>query len=221
VWISICQSILVALGSGLLVAILGGLAVRRRLGQCYSFDLYLVAVLVPQVLEGIWPERFYVRDVWLVKEAVHHVLKVAIVLELTARTVSVFPGARRTAQTLLLGTLLLVLVVLTTAAVELEYVSIYTDLLPRVVSGVVWLFCALGFLILWYRLPVTRLHKAILLGFAVYLPLYSASMALTGYLGWHVRAAANLVSGGLYTALQAFWTWAAWRRQPAQEPARV
>ena len=215
--LSHAQRILMAVGSGLLVAILVGLAVRGRLAQCYSFAVYLVAVLVPQVLEGIWPERFYTRDVWLAMETLHHVLKIAIVLELTARTVAVFPGARRTAQGALLGTLLLALAALVTAAREPEYVSIHTDLLPRAVSGTVWLYCVLGFVILWYRLPVRPLHKAILLGFAVYLLLYSAGMALIGVLGWHARSAVNLVSGSLYTALQVYWTWAAW--QPAQPEA--
>ncbi len=205
------QSFLVALGSGLLIAILSGLALRQRLGECYSFALYLVAVLVPQVLEGIWPERFYTRDIWLAKEALHHTLKISIALELTARTVAGFPGARRTAQGALLGALLLALVVLVAAAREPEYVSIYTELLPRAVSGTVWLFCVLGFVILWYRLPVRPLHKAILLGFSVYLLLYAACMAALGFLGWHVRPVVNLVSGSLYTALQVYWLWAAWR----------
>lgn len=213
-WISLTQAFLIALGSGLLVAILSGLAVRHRLGQCYSFSVYLVAVLLPQVLEAVWPERFYTRDVWLAKETLHHVLKIAIVLELTARTVAVFPGARRAAQGALLGALLLALGALVTAARRPEYVSIYTDLLPRAVSGTVWLFCVLGLVILWYRLPVRPLHKAILLGFAVYLLASATSMAIIGLVGWHTRAAMNLVSGSIYTALQVYWLWAAWR--PAQ-----
>lgn len=213
---SLGQGLLIAVGSGLLVAILAGLAVRRRLGDCYSFTLYLIAVLVPQVLEVLSPERFYTRDLWLAKETLHHALKIAIVLELTARTVAVFPGARRTAQWALLGVLCLVLATLARAAGRPEYVAIYADLLPRAVSGIVWLFCALGFVILWYRLPVKPLHKAILLGFVAYLVLYAGCFAAIGVLGWQVRLTANLVAGSLYTALQVYWLWAAWRPATAE-----
>ncbi len=195
---------------------------RRRLADCYSFTLYLVAVLVPQVLEALWPERFYTRDLWLAKETLHHALKIAIALELTARTVALFPGARQTAQWALLGVLSLALVTLVSAAGRPEYVALATDLLPRAVNGSVWLFCVLAFVILWYRLPVKPLHKAILLGFVAYLLLYAACLALIGFLGWHVRAVVNLVSGSLYTALQLYWLRAAWRpAQPGEAKAGV
>jgi hypothetical protein len=69
--------------------------------------------------------------------------------------------------------------------------------------------------ILWYRLPVDPLHKAILIGFVPYLLVFTVAMnALSAY-GWDLREYAGYAQTIAYVVLVAYWARAAWR-QPAQ-----
>jgi hypothetical protein len=202
------------------VASLAGLAHRRRLNQCYSFGAYLLAVLSAQTLMEIWPARFYTRDFWLATETTHQFLKLAIVVELAARTMSVFPGAQRSARRVLLITLIVLLALLATSIGAPEYARLVTDLLPRAVSGTVWLFCGLAAVIVWYRIPVTPFQKAILLGFCLFLLTYSILLSLIGSLGWQHRPVLNFANGLAFLAVQVYWAWAAWRREsPSRDEA--
>ena len=81
----------IGFGFLLIAAILAGLFVRRRSGACWTFVAYLLAVAGADALVALWPERFWRRDFWLVKESVHSLLKLAIVVELTVRIFQPFP----------------------------------------------------------------------------------------------------------------------------------
>ncbi len=213
------HSLLLAVGCGLALLIFSGALTRRRFSDCYSFCLYQLALFVPQALMEIRREEYYTRDFWLATETAHQVLKLAIVLELSGRTLAAFPGARHTVRAALL-VVLLVLCALLLATVEVpEYGHIVTDLMPRLMSGTVWLFCVLGLVIAWYRIPMTPLQKAVLLGFCVYLLLYAASLWLIAALEWRFRASVNLGTALVYTGTQIYWAWAAWRPLAAVPPS--
>src|ERR1051325_1512832 len=173
------QSLLIVVCDVLLFSIAVGLFVRRGYRSCYSFPLYIVAVLVPQTLTLLWPDTFYRLDFWLLKESLHALLKFSIALELAIRTVRAFPSAKATAQRVILVVLAAAYVgVLAATPASRDYGTegaraLLAHVLPRILNGTIWLFTAIGAVILWYRLPVAPLNKAILLGFVPYLLVFA------------------------------------------------
>jgi hypothetical protein len=204
------------LGLILLSACLAGLFVRRRQGLCVSFTVYLGAVLLSDTLVLLWPERFHFWSFWVLKESVHNLLKFGIALELTLRTFRAFPAARKTAAGLVLGVLALTWVSVGPPgpwkATRAEEMAL--NLQPYVLAGTLWLFIAISMLILWYRLPVAPLHKALLLGFVPYLLIFTVAMNLLKAYGGDVRVLAGYVKNVAYLALIAYWTRVAWRPAP-------
>jgi hypothetical protein len=212
------EKLVVLVGLLLMAACLTGLFVRRRQALCISFTLYLVAVLVSDALVLLWPQRFKTWDFWVLKESVHNLLKFGIALELTVRTFRSFPAARKTAAGLVLGVLFFTwlsvgptprLGVANTEALAL-------NLQPYVLNGTVWLFIAISALILWYRLPVVPLHKALLLGFVPYLLIFTVAINLRREMGADARAWAGYLKNVAYQLLLAYWAWSAWRRWPSR-----
>jgi hypothetical protein len=94
------------------------------------------------------------------------------------------------------------------------------NLQPYVLAGTVWLFLAISALILWYRLPVVPLHKALLLGFVPYLLIFTVAINLLKAFGGNVRAYAGYLKSAAYVALVAYWAVVAWRRGPPTRSRR-
>jgi hypothetical protein len=204
---------IVWLGSLLLAGTLIGLFVRRRHAVCWSFTAYVAAVLIPQILEVAWPSHFYTKELWLLKEVVHAFLKFAIILELSVRILQRFPGAFAAGERVGLAVVMIVyLVVVSVPAGDAGYQEIAGRLLPRVLNGTIWLFVALSAVVLWYRLPIQPLHKAILVGFVPYLLAFSVVMTSLDSFGWDLRGRIGYLSSVAYLALEAYWLVAVWRR---------
>jgi hypothetical protein len=209
------EKLVVCVGLVLLAACLAGLFVRRRQGLCVSFTLYLGAVLLSDGLVVFWPARFHSWDFWVLKESVHNLLKFGIALELTLRTFRAFPAARRTAAGLVLGVLALTwLSVGPRPRLEGRPLELALNLQPYVLAGTLWLFIAISALILWYRLPVAPLHKALLLGFVPYLLLFTVAMNLLKAFGGSVREYVGYFKNAGYQALLVYWAYTAWRPGP-------
>ena len=85
-----------------LVALLAGMVVRGRLGLCWAFALYVLAVLVGNTLVTLDPQRYFTYSFWMRKQGVYDLLKVGIAIELAWRAFAAFPGAWRTARVVLL-----------------------------------------------------------------------------------------------------------------------
>jgi hypothetical protein len=196
-----------------------GLLVRRHIGACWSFALYLTAVLVTDVLMflGALPsgggldlfDRFDTLSFWMRKEIVLSALKFAVAFELIGRAFSRFPGAYATARRLFW--LVVGLTVLSTFWVAASWnvdtagsssrdvaAQVTSAFQPRVLTATTWLFVAIAGLILWYRLPVESMSKAILIGFVPYL--------LLAYLVLELRTANHWPKDGWMTALDT-WAW--------------
>ncbi|PYQ17881.1 MAG: hypothetical protein DMF79_16415 [Acidobacteria bacterium] len=218
----------------LTVTVLVGLFMRRRYRVCYSFVGYLLAVLVGDLLLFVGPSSlqdgdwlfgilgkggFYSRRFWLAKELILNLMKFAVALELAYRTVRAFPGARSTARKLLFVAFAAILV---SVAAFMPQVSEVNDadlinrmagqLQPRVLSGTVWLLTGIASLVLWYRLPVDRFHKAILTGFVPFLLIFTIALNAIDSHGWSdpFRRAVNYVHTLAYVLLLAYWAWEAW-----------
>lgn len=211
------------LGELILGVLLVGLVFRGRVRYCYSFALYVIAVLVCEVLITAWPERFLRWDFWVFKEILNNVLKFAIALELAARTFRAFPGARTTAR----GVVFLIVFVSLAAALaapattHADFPELASQLHPRILNGTIWLFTALAAVILWYRLPVDLFHKAILVGFVPYLLVFTVAMNALDAIGWHLQELASYSQSVAYLLLLGYWAYAAWRPQEGVSVAKA
>ena len=75
-------------------------------------------------------------------------------------------------------------------------------------------------LILWYRLPVDPMHKAILVGWVPYLLVFALGLKFLADHGWDKwLPALNYISTTAYFLLLVYWTRAAWA--PAGVQARA
>jgi len=205
-------------------AIVAGVVRRGRWPVCRMFLLFLLVVLLTDLLPTIWPERFYTKSFWLIRESLHNGLRFAVALELAYRTFRSFPGARSTARALLLFLVASTLAVVLSATWGMpsvpEFSAIFTELQPRLLFGTLWLLTGIAALILWYRLPVDPMHKAILLGWVPYLLVFSVGLKLLADLGWdRWLPALNYVNATAYFLLLIYWARAAWA--PAGAPARA
>jgi len=86
-------------------------------------------------------------------------------------------------------------------------------------SGSIWLLTAVAGLILWYRLPVHPLPKAILVGLVPYLLVFTVSLNLMESRGWEIRASASYLNTLAYLLVLVYWTFAAWR--PGEAPVKA
>lgn len=211
----------IALGVALLLlAVVAGLVVRGRLKSCYAFGLYLGAVLAADGLIALRSQTFYRWDFWMLKETVHALLKFAVAVEIGHGTFRSFPGALATARRVYLLVIVLTgLAVLAVPAEQADY-SVFTKaVLPRILNGTIWLFTAISGLILWYRLPVDPLHKAILIGFVPYLLVFTLTQNLLHALGWDVREYTNYAHTTAYLILLGYWNLVVWRDPAKARPS--
>ncbi len=218
------DTLLLFLTSLLIGAMIVGIVRRGRFRLCRMFMLFLVTVLLTDVLAEFWPERFWNKDFYLIRESVHNVLRFAVALEIAYFAFRKFPGARSTARALLFMLLSTTLFTVLAASWEFARLPVFDEIighiqLPQLI-GVVWLLMGIAALILWYRLPVDRMHKAILLGWVPYLLIFSAGLKLAAVLGWETNIAwVNYVTTGAYFLLLTYWARAAWA--PAGAHARA
>jgi hypothetical protein len=203
----------------LILSILAGLFVRRRARFCWSFVAYLLAVALSDLLVALWPDRFWRRDVWMFKENVHNVLKLAMVAELTVRIFRPFPSAyaaaRRAVVLLVIG---LAAVVVFTLSRGTDYRSIVGRVYPHLYDGTVWLFIVLGGYCLWYHLPLNAIHKAILVALVPYLLVYSVVMRGLVRIGWEQGEMLNATAPIAYLGVLFHWVWVAWKKNPEADP---
>jgi hypothetical protein len=205
------QFLLGTVGTLTVAGTLAGVLVRKHYRRFASFALYLATVLTTAILMIVWRERFFRRDAWQAQEVVTGLLRFAMALELAYRTFRTFPGAlsalRRVSLLILLATLVAVLVAPVSPG---DYTDFVGDLQPRVLNGTVWLFAAIAALVLWYRLPVDRFHKAILLSYLPYLLIFTVVNNSLGMLGWQRGWHFQYLHQVAYLSLLIFWCYTSW-----------
>lgn len=194
-----------------LVALLAGMVLRGRLGLCWAFGAYVLAILVGNTLVTLWPERFYAPTFWVLKQGVYDALKVAVAIELAWRAFAAFPGAWHTSRVVLVA----LLAVSTLSLAWLTPGSSYEGFWqwqPSVVTAAVWLLTATALLVVFYQVPIGDWQRAIMLGLAAYLLVFVTLLNLLRRHGWALRAEVGLVDSLAYLGLVLFWAHAAWRR---------
>lgn len=212
------QAVLLVLDLLVIGATLTGLVVRGRARQCWSFVAYLCAVLTCDTLYFAWQDLFYTREFWILKQALYDVLRTITALEMTWRVVHAFPGALRTARGWALVMLPAAVAVLAAGPHRARYDVVF-EWQPRVVACSAVLFALAALLVAWYHLPVRRLHRSIMGGFAVYCAFFTTLLGLLGRWGWGKLALVNLVDGLVYLGVCVYWMLAAWSREEEVMPA--
>jgi hypothetical protein len=191
--------------------VLAGILYRRRYREWILFPIFVFSVALWGLLSALWPERVRIPEIWMAKEAVHHLLRLAMAVELGIRTFRAFPGAMAT-----LKRVVFILIVITIAVVLLEapsalhYRSFIGEFQPRVVAAAIWLFTAIAILILWYRLPVSAFQKAIVLSYVLYLPIFAVYMNLWG----QRKPFIDYLHQAAYLAVVSSWVYLCWRQDP-------
>ena len=216
---STAQIAILAGSTILLALVLAGLLVRGRTRLCLTFTIQVAAVVVSSSLILFWPGRFYVWSFYLAKEAVLNFLIMAVALELTLRVFQAFPTAIRTARRAFLVVLGITVIAVVNAPSrpptegrDAWAEELVLALLPRVTNGNAWLFGAIFALILYYRIPLHHLHKAIAAGFMAYLLLFTFALDLVKRADPALYWATSYANSIAYTLLLVYWIWAVWRR---------
>jgi hypothetical protein len=188
-----------------------GVIVRRRFPAWRFFFVYLVAVFLGGALPQLWPARFFTPEFWQVKETVYVALRFGMAAELAMRTFRAFPGAMATLRRVSFVILLVTLAAVLTAPVGEGYTSFLSEVQPRVLNGSVWVFTAIAGLVLYYRLPIGRFQKSILLSYLPYVLVFTVFISHWGQGGWQSGPMVVYSNQLAYVALVAFWNVAVWR----------
>ena len=210
--------ILVAHGVRLgMLAVLVGLFARRRAHLCWSFVGYLAWGLVCNSLTSFWPGQFYTRSFYLLMQGVGDGLKLAIAAELTYRTFRAFPGAAARVRVLLAPLFLVPALFVSSVPSGATYEDLIRLYQPQVLTAVIWIMTAITLLIAWYRVPVHAMHRAILIGFASYLLIFTTLLNVLRDFGFdNLRSFIGVADGYAYLFLMIGWGYAAW--VPARRP---
>jgi hypothetical protein len=199
------------------LGILVGLFARKRAHVCWSFVGYLSWNLGCNILFSFWPDQFYRQWFGSLMQGVSDGFKMAIAAELTYRTFRAFPGAAARVRIFLAPVFMVpVLFVrrVPTAVTYDDWIRVYQ---PQVLTGIIWCMVAITLLIAWYRVPVHAMHRAILIGFASYLLIFTTLLNLLRDFGFdQVGRYINVADSYAYVLLLAGWAYAAW--VPAHRP---
>jgi hypothetical protein len=155
-------------------------------------------------------------ETWMLLQVVDAALRFGVALELTYRIFGAFPAAAVTARRVMLVLLVATAVTaLATAPPDVTYTRMHAESIPRMASAAIWMLTALAGLVLWYRLPLAPLPRAILMGFAPYLLVFTIGMSLLFDPGsQHIRVWVGYVDPLAYFVLTNYWLRVAWRTAP-------
>jgi hypothetical protein len=208
---SVLQRMIGWVGLLQLFALFGALLVRRHYRRAPIFTLYAGGVALTNTVVGL----HYTWETWMVHQVASAALRFGVALELTYAIFGAFPAAAVTARRVMLAMLVITaLTVMSVSGGDVTYTRFNSETIPRLATGAVWILTALAALVLWYRLPLGELHKAILLGYAPYLLVFTVAMNLLSSIGWHLRSWVGLVDSLAFIILANYWCRVAWRTVP-------
>lgn len=189
-------------GLALELTLLIGLVVRRRLRQCYTLPLLVLASMGSVLTTNLCP-GCRTWEFWIAKELAHAMLLLAVALELSWRAFRPVPRAWLWARLAVIGSVGLGVVLV--AAMPPGPVSV--RVVPWILAALAWLYTLLGLITLALKMPEEPLHRAILWGMSSYLMLYAAT--------WGQAAddvtLPNLLNPMMFLLVMGVLTWTAWR----------
>lgn len=192
------------------LAALVGSFVRGHHRRCWTFTVYLGAIVCCNTLVTTWPDAFRTEGFWMLKQAAYDVLKFLVALELGYRAVRAFPGAARGARVAAAFALVASIVVILSGPVHMPYRAVF-QWQPQILAASVWVLALTALLAVWYHLPLSSWHRAIVLGFAPYLLVFTVVLNLLKHHGWALGQVAGVIDSLAYLAVVTWWAWAAWQ----------
>jgi hypothetical protein len=170
-------------------------------------------------------------ETYMLLQVVSAALRFGVALELTYRIFGAFPAAAVTARRVLFVLLVVTAVMaVATAPPDATYTRMHAEAVPRMASAAIWMLTALAGLVLWYRLPLAPLPRAILMWFAPYLLLFTICISLLfDPASQHLRVWVGYLDPLAFFILTNYWLRVAWRTAPesallptpARRPAAV
>jgi hypothetical protein len=153
--------------------------------------------------------------VWIGYEVMSAALRFAVALEMAHAIFGAFPAAAMTARRLTFALLMLTVVsAMAVPEASGHYTRWTAEMITRVGTGAVWIFTGLSALVLWYRIPLTGMQRAILLAYTPYLIVSAAATSVLSVFGWQVREQVGYVDTLAYLTLVHYWCQVAWRTVP-------
>jgi hypothetical protein len=201
-WLSVLQGSL----------LFGTLLWRRHYRTMPLFTMYVGGNHAFNTIYGLHPTW----ETWMLLQVVNAALHFGVALELTYRLFGAFPGAAVTVRRVMLVILAFTAVTaIATAPPDATYTRMHAEEIPRMASAAIWMLTVLAGLVLWYRLPLAPLPRAILMGLAPYLLLSTIGMSLLfGPESARARPWVGYVIPLASLALTNYWLRVAWRTAP-------
>jgi hypothetical protein len=209
---SVAQQLFGWLGAAQGFGLLGTLLWRRHYRRLPLFVLYVAGVQVFNVVYMLHPTW----ETYMLLQVVAAALRLGLALELTNGIFGAFPAAAVTARRVMLVLLVATAVTaLATAPRDVTYTRMHAESIPRMASAAIWMLSALAALVLWYRLPLAPLPRAILMGYAPYLLLFTILMSLLfENPSPRVRLWVGYLDPLAFFVLVNYWLRVAWRTVP-------
>jgi hypothetical protein len=195
---------------------------RSLIRLCYTFPVYLAAVWLGDVAIAARPERFFNWGFFVTKQTLYGALKFAIAVEIATLAFGRFPGALAVARRALLAGLIVTLATLVFGPPIKRWamVDVGMALQPRLANGTVLVLLIVWVLVLWYHVPVHRLHRAIIRGLVPYMLFFGDGLVIQFYARHsHLHQLTGLLDSAAYLTVLAYWTWEAWRRVDEPTPS--
>jgi hypothetical protein len=210
------QLIIGSIGVLLQFVLVAILVARGHYRRMPLFTLYVGGVGVSNAFYGF----HYTWDTWMLHQVVTAGLRFGVALELTRCLFGAFPAAAGTARRVMLVILLITAVTaLATVTPSAVYTRAHAEWVPRLASAAIWMLTALAALLLWYRLPLAPLPRAILMWYPPYLLIFTIGMSLLFDAGLQsLRPWVGYVDTTAFQALILMWCVVAWRTAPEAPP---
>lgn len=200
----------------LLASLLCGIHRHGLHRLCRWLTPYLAAVMAGDLMQLLWTDRFYRWKFFVAKETLYGALKLGLAIELAAVMFAAFPGAAATARRASLLALLGLCAALVVARpTGLLFQDLAMEIHPRLANGTAFLLLVVWLLALWYHVPTHRFHRAILGGLTSYLLVFTVLLRFLQSRGWDLRYLASYGDALGYLTMLAYWTGAAWRKEPS------
>lgn len=208
----VAQQVFGWLGVLLALTLLGVLLSRRHYRRMPIFTIFVAAIAISNGIFGL----HYTWETWMLHQVVTAALRFGVALELTYGIFGAFPAAAVTARRVMFAILVVTaLTAVSTTTPDATYTRLHAEAIPRLASAAVWMLTALAGLVLWYRLPLAPLPRAILLGYAPYLLIFTTGMSVLFDAGWqHLRPFVGYVNTLAFFLLVGYWCVVAWRTAP-------
>jgi hypothetical protein len=193
-------------------ALFGTLMWRRHYRRMPVFTMFVGGSHAFNANYGLHPTW----ETWMLLQVVSAALRFGVALELTYLIFGAFPAAAVTARRVMLVILVATAVTaLATAPPDVTYTRMHAESIPRMASAAIWMLTALAGLVLWYRLPLAPLPRAILMGYAPYLLVFTIGMSLLFDPGAErIRVWVGYLDPLAFFVLTNYWLRVAWRTAP-------